>query len=286
MKITQDRVGSPDLSNAGTSRTTAAAIAAAGAGETVDPRDTRDFLLRVAQGEVLGYSLVRKFGYNADVDQTSTPETIWSQGGVWVPPTTARLHDIVSSSGNDNPLGTGVDEIELFGLDASGALQSEKVAVNGLTPVTTANTYTMVHRLAITKMGSSATGYTNAGTITATAQTDSTVTCAIPVAKGQSTLGVYQIPASTDGYLLRYAASIVKGGGASSTALLDLVVWRAGVQRTIRYVGLQSDGTTTTSTGSAGVPLQPFDILEWRCDAVSANNTAISAEFDILQAER
>lgn len=64
-------------------------------------RVPHDFLLSVAEGKVSGHKPVHKFGRNFEVDTTSTPEDIWDGGGVWVPPTQARIHDLVSTSAQD-----------------------------------------------------------------------------------------------------------------------------------------------------------------------------------------
>jgi hypothetical protein len=60
-----------------------------------------DFMLEVAMGNKAGISHINKFGRNPSIDTATAPEDIWDGGGLWVPPTTARLHDIASSSAND-----------------------------------------------------------------------------------------------------------------------------------------------------------------------------------------
>jgi hypothetical protein len=61
----------------------------------------RDFMLEVAKGNVPGHSHINKFGRNSDIDTATDPEDIWGAGGLWVPPTASRTHDIASSSAND-----------------------------------------------------------------------------------------------------------------------------------------------------------------------------------------
>jgi hypothetical protein len=57
-----------------------------------------DFLLEIARGKVPGLSCINKFGRNSDVDAS---EDIWDGGGLWVPPTAARLHNLASGSTTD-----------------------------------------------------------------------------------------------------------------------------------------------------------------------------------------
>lgn len=51
----------------------------------------------LSKGLITGFSIVEKFGENPDID-TTTFEYIWDGGGVYVAPTQARLHDVVSDN--------------------------------------------------------------------------------------------------------------------------------------------------------------------------------------------
>lgn len=131
-----------------------------------------DFNLQIARGLVAGFKSVNKFGRNPDVD-AAAPEDIWFNGGTWVAPTAARIHAIVSTSVNDTAAGTGARTVTLYGLNASYVEQSETVTLNGTTAVNTVNSYVMIDRAIVATAGS---GGTNAGTITATAAVDGTIT--------------------------------------------------------------------------------------------------------------
>lgn len=60
-----------------------------------------DSMLQISRGAVIGISHVNKFGRNPIIDTATDPEDIWDAGGLWVPPTAARTHNIASSSAND-----------------------------------------------------------------------------------------------------------------------------------------------------------------------------------------
>ena len=177
--------------------------------------DQSDWSLEVAEGAFAKYHAVAKFGRNPDVD-TGT-EDIWSQGGTWVPPTAARVHAIVSSSTDDAPAGTGALTVSVNGLDGSYAEVTETVTLNGTSAVNTANSYVIIHRMIVLTAGS---GGTNAGTITATAATDATVTASIQAAKGQTQMAIYQVPAGHSAYLYSYGGSY--NGGSNSSVTIEL----------------------------------------------------------------
>lgn len=60
-----------------------------------------DYMLSVAKSEIVGYSHINKFGENHDIDVATTPEDIWSGGGIYTPPTANRIHQVKSTSAQD-----------------------------------------------------------------------------------------------------------------------------------------------------------------------------------------
>lgn len=173
------------------------------------------YLLEVARGNIPGVSLLSKFGRNPDVDVGT--EDVWSQGGIWVPPTTARVHAIVSSSASDASAEVRARTVSVNGLNGSYVDTTETVTLNGTTPVNTVNSFVIIHRMIVLTAGSSAT---NVGTITATAATDATVSCAIVIGKAQTQFCIYQIPTGYTGYLFKYGGSI--NGGTGTNVDLEL----------------------------------------------------------------
>lgn len=160
---------------------------------------TTDFALEVALGNVAGYGKVNKFGEARDCD-SGDPTDVWdgSDGStstkVWEPPTQARVHDIDSTSVNDTSAGTGMRTVEVFGLeDWDSAETSEIVILNGTTPVPTANSYVIIHRMIGRTFG---TLGTNDGIIIALAQTDGTETAIILAGEGQTLMAIYGVPST------------------------------------------------------------------------------------------
>ena len=123
----------------------------------------KDFKYRVAQGEVTGATTWNKFGYNADVDAASGEEVIASFGGTFSIMTSADTLDVVSDSAQDGVAGTGALTILITGIDANYLTQTETVTMNGITAVTTVNTWLGVNRVVVLSSG---TNDSNVGTIT------------------------------------------------------------------------------------------------------------------------
>ena len=66
---------------------------------------------------------------------TNVEETIWTEGGIYVYPTSAEAVYISSTDANDTSAGTGARTVKVFGLDANWELQEETVILNGQTQV-------------------------------------------------------------------------------------------------------------------------------------------------------
>ncbi|PHQ81737.1 MAG: hypothetical protein COB66_01310 [Coxiella sp. (in: Bacteria)] len=64
------------------------------AGETI----VKDYFQEVAAGRVPGSAAFQVNAVNPDIDSGSGFEVIWDGGGTYIPPTAARVHDIVSTS--------------------------------------------------------------------------------------------------------------------------------------------------------------------------------------------
>jgi len=61
----------------------------------------QDVMLAIAKGSFSGTSYINKFGRNPDIGTGTTPEDICDRGGLWVPPTAARIHGLESGDASD-----------------------------------------------------------------------------------------------------------------------------------------------------------------------------------------
>jgi hypothetical protein len=173
---------------------------------------------------------------------------VWNQGGLWVAPTSARVHNIVSTSANDTAAGTGARTILVEGLDSSFNEISETVTLAGLTNVATANAYTRINSMMIVSAGS---GKTNAGIIRATAQTDGTVTSLISVGYGLSHCGIYTVPnGKTCSILYGYVSALRPSSTSDSMISLQFIgitgIDTANpVSRIVHFIGVSMVGTNS-----------------------------------------
>lgn len=234
------------------------------------------FDLEIARGTISGMSGINKFGANPDVTTASDPEDLWDGGTLYVNPTTARLHDVTSTSDQDLITGTGARTIRITGLDSAWAIQTEDLTLTGSAAATTASTYTRVYRAYVLTSGS---GQTNAGDISITAQTDSSISAQILTGEGQTLMAVYSVPASKAAYLVSSYVTMNRSGGGSGNMVASLCQ-RTGIDtatpsvRVRHRISFEEAGTSSQQEDFA--PRKKFDgpcDVWWRIDSVAGSGT-------------
>ena len=240
--------------------------------------------LQVPRGLVAGIGSLNKFGRNPDVDTGSDPEDVWDGGGLWRAPTVAQTHDIASTSSADlSGSGTGAHTVYIAGLDANFNAVFEPITMNGTSNVATANTYLRIFRMYVVTGGSAGA---NVGDITATGQTDATVTAQINADNGQTLMAFYPVPGGKKLYLTGWHSGINRQGGVGGAmADFQLMTRDASISnpqwRVRRHLGLVAEGgnpQTQHSDPFIGIP-EKHDILV-RCTSVTDNNTDVYGGFD------
>ncbi len=224
---------------------------------------------------------VNRFGRNNKVDPTTLPETVWQQGGVWVPPTAARVHSVVSTSASDSSAGIGARTVRVTGLDTNYVEQSETITLNGLTPVLTTLPYRFIDGTT-TIMTAGSTG-TTAGDLIFTAQVDATVSARILAGTSAVQSGVYIVPAGFTAYLIQWRAE-VQQATSSAQADIDIETKAFGttVYRTLDTAALFTGGTTSRSEYFVMPPrLNEKDIIRVSVPRVDTANTRISSFFSL-----
>ena len=243
-----------------------------------------DFYFDVASGAVANHQGVNKFGQNLDIDTTTDPEDVWDGGAVWAAPTEARVHDIVSASTDDAAAGTGAQTIRVYGLTSwDNAETFEDITMNGTTNVPTSNSWVILHRMKVLTSGS---GNANAGDITATAQTDSTVTAQITAGKNQTLMAIYGIPSTQTLYLHKWYMDMNRTAGTAGSAECELLVNESpdvnlDLFLVNHHVGLSATGSShVTHEFYPPLPISGPAVVKVSVEEVSGNDTDISAGFD------
>jgi len=105
----------------------------------------------VALGIIPEVKPINKYGRSTNVDATETD--LWdltASQPVWLAPTSARIHAIVSSSGDDASAGVGAKTIRIYGLQTWDSVEtSEDITMAVATPVNHVNSYVIILRMKV-----------------------------------------------------------------------------------------------------------------------------------------
>lgn len=248
--------------------------------------------LALASFSVQGCTSVNKFGRATNCDNGVATDVhdganATDDVDIWVAPTQARTHQITSTSTNDTAAGTGARTIKIYGLtDWDTAEVSETITMNGTSNVATANDYVIIHRMKVLTKGASGP---NVGVITATADTDSTVTAQINAGEGQTQMAVYGVPSTHTAYVSQYYAGAIKTSTAITVGVALLANPEPGDEVT-SFVTKHTIGLDTTGSSYVNHQFAPFAgfvgpaILKVQVNS-SANNADVSAGFDLVLVE-
>jgi hypothetical protein len=232
-------------------------------------------------------SSVNKFGRNIDIDASATAD-IWDGGHtgdeslIWVAPTQARTHDITSSSASDDGSngGVGARTIRIYGLTGwSTAEVSEDITMNGTANVATSNAYVCLHRMKVLTKGAT---NVNAGVITATAQTDGTVTAQIRAGEGQTQMAILGIPSTQTAYMTQ-----LYGNTNNNNARFTLLFNPEPDSELLNFLVKHTWSVLAGGTSSYIHPFNPPKVFEGpgiiKVQGYSgAANTDVSAGFDLI----
>lgn len=215
----------------------------------------------IAKNQIDKISGVHKFGYNPTVGTAF--ETIWTQGGTYVFPTSATTAVCTSASGATD---SGV-EITIEGLDGNYTEISETLVLDASGTVTSSNSYLRMNRAFVS--GSSATD----GDITVTVNS---LTVAVIDSDYQQTQQlIYTVPAERNGYILQVDAGIQK----NQEIILNMNVREENkVFRTLAVI--TSFGVPATRVFDLPMHLPPKTDI--RIDVKAGATTAVSGELEII----
>lgn len=174
----------------------------------------RDFLIKVQKGDVVGHSMIHKFGRNAAV-----PNGSWefvSRLGPTGWPLSAATTIRIKAGGNaaDTAAGAGAREVTVQGIDDSFNEVSEVIvtAGAGVSGATTAS-FWRVHRAWISAVGTY--GGANTGMVTIENSGGGTDIIEIAANKGQTQFAGWTVPIGKTAYLLSIHMHVDLNGQAN-----------------------------------------------------------------------
>lgn len=244
--------------------------------------------LEVARGEVQGQLSVNKFGQSFNVD-SGVDTDIWDAAAqpIWLPPTQARIHQIVSTDAGDDgdPVGVGARTIRIYGLtDWDTAEVSEDIVMNGITDVPTVNAYVIIHRMKVLTKGATAS---NVGVITATADTDGTVTAQIAAGTGQTLMAIYGVPSIQTAYMTCFYQTVIGNSGVTQEVITKLLSNPEPNAELLNYLTKHTGGLVTTAGNHAQHFFDPYKEFPGPCIIKlqgngSAADMRVSGGFDLI----
>lgn len=242
-----------------------------------------NFNIQASLGKIEGVSTISKFGENPDVDTGTTPEEIWSYGGVYTFSTSADIDTISSSNVNDN------QDIVVVGQDINHVEIVQTATLDGQNKVLLTTPLYRIYRV-FNNNGTNLEGdvyvYVDDTIVDGVPQTPTKVRAMISTiispAKpdNQSMMLVYTVPAGkTLVYVEGYIALSRGQAGAADFILQSRL--KDKVFRTKRRISLNSQGTGTWRAvyPVARVVPEKTDIV-FSCVNVTANNIGVSGGFE------
>lgn len=102
-----------------------------------------EYTTMIGAGLISGHEMFRGFGERTAITNIATGNDLWQGTATAIPipdQTIGEQMTVVSTSAADASAGTGIQTLDIHGLDITGNAQSEVVTLNGVTPVNTVRT--------------------------------------------------------------------------------------------------------------------------------------------------
>lgn len=244
-------------------------------------KNFEELIYRACTEQTSGNDLlyVRKFGKTGALSAGST-EDIWEDGGVkTMPETTAATVSIVSTSANDALGGTGCNIVKISGLDSDYNFQSELINMNGLSAVTSVNSYITINRALCAFAGS---GGKNAGAITGTISGNEQFV--IPANESITQQSHFTVPAGYTCLTMDLVLSIFRTSGSGARrGEVDQMTYSPLANTTYQSLkyGLSNDGGVFRSAPKI-LSQTPEKHTLWFQATADANNTAFTSSVGYL----
>lgn len=261
------------------------------------PLPVVDPTLHLAKGLVTGTTCVNKYG-KAENGVQLTATDIWDRADaaatqqIWLAPTAARIHTIVSTAaaddGNPEGAGAGAQAVRIWYLpDWDTKEIFEDVILNGVAGVAMQNAAVMINRMKVTPIGT--TYARNVGIITATAAVDSTITSQINALNGQTKQAIYGVPSVQSAYATGYMLNSHDTANPATGIQVDFTLLANEYPHLNPTAFIDKGNLGIISSGSTAVSRKynPYRAIDGpvliKIQAIStAADTEGVAEFDII----
>ena len=240
------------------------------------------FELQVARGQISYHNPIHKFGYNSDIG--TSPETVWTIGGIYTYLAAASTLYVSSSDANDTSAGTGARTVQVYGLDANYDEVNVTVSLAGQSAVQLgdASNWIRVFRMTVRSAGSSGE---NVGTLYV--GTEATPASGVPVAKyasiaigdSQTLMCVWTVPRGYTAYL--HQKDVSASSSAGKFAIFTLEARPFGEVMQVKDKVLLANNSTAISYWNPISFAEKTDIeVRAQADSIGGSITA-SAALDI-----
>lgn len=221
-------------------------------------------------------------GNNPDVDQASVPETIWPNGGLYPWMTGATSLEVVSTSTQDSPSGTGMGAISLTLLDTNYVASIVPVTLNGTTAVAVSGSWFRINAGITTTKGSgaAATRIFNVGDIIVRDAGGGTIRGIIQAGKGILRQAAFTVEAGYSCQILSHYIGFNRGTGGGATRYLTISNFVQNSLGVSRYpLDLSCNGEPYRHDGVPGVIIPEKTDYALEAIAVSSDNSDVTAAF-------
>jgi hypothetical protein len=147
----------------------------------------------------------------------------------------------------------------------------------------------IIYRIEVVECGGTSV---NAGVITATAQTDGTVTAQINIGSGQTEMAIFGIPSIQTGYMRRWCVNAHNTSSPVTATQVDFNLWVNPFPDTDSSCYLKKGNMGTVSTGGVSITRDYAPYFKITGPAIikiqgesSGNDIEASAEFDMIMVD-
>lgn len=230
-------------------------------------------LIDVGFGIVGSARRVTALGNNPDVDSATTPEDIWTGGGVYPWMTAVSSLEVASLNAADTSAGTGARSIIINGLDANYAEVSQTIVLNGGTVAIP----TQLLRINSALIMSAGSGKVNAGDILVRDAGGGTTRAVIPAGYGITRQAQFTVPA---GWTLQVVSMLFcfnrVSGGARFATFAIFIQSSSGFYRMPLELTI-GDEPPYRHDGIPGLTIPEKNDFSIRCNYSSNDNADITS---------